>query len=402
MRMYVKVMAAVIACILLSGEALSAFATTPATENLSWFKKKKKKPEEKEEKSKSDYEKLVEDSKTTKGMFAVHQKKNDYYFEIPTSLLGRDLLVVNKLQRVPAELNDAGVNRGVNYENQMVCMELMEFLAAKMPDASRTKLKSLLSKRVVFVDNVITTQFNFPLKPGMKVQISKDKGRKEFNNRLLKIVYEDAYIIVVEKMQGLLSVNTERQKERTAYTILNEYVQRSGRQFRVFIVHRLDRDTSGLMMFAKDEKTQRTLRDNWHEIVTDRRYVAVVEGSMEKDYDTVVSWLTDKTLYVSSSEYDDGGSKSITHYKTIKRANGYSLLELDLETGRKNQIRVHMQDLGHPIIGDGRYGREDSPNPIGRLALHAFKLCFYHPVTGDLMEFETPYPAEFKKLFLKK
>lgn len=281
-------------------------------------------------------------------------------------------------------------------------MELMDFLAAKMPDASRTKLKALLSKRVVLVDNVITTQFNFPLQAGMKVQISKVKGKKEFSNRLLKIVYEDAYIIVIEKTQGLLSVNTERQKERTAYTILNEYVQRSGRQFRVFIVHRLDRDTSGLMMFAKNEKTQQILRDNWQEIVTDRRYVAVVEGNMEKDYDTVVSWLTDKTLYVSSSEYDDGGSKSITHYRTIKRANGYSLLELDLETGRKNQIRVHMQDLGHPIIGDGRYGGEESLNPIGRLALHAFKLCFYHPVTGDLMEFETPYPGEFKKLFLKK
>ena len=223
---------------------------------------------------------------------------------------------------------------------------------------------------------------------------------KDANIRYLILSGTETELLL--QMQGLLSVNTERQKERTAYTILNEYVQRSGRQFRVFIVHRLDRDTSGLMMFAKDEKTQRTLRDNWHEIVTDRRYVAVVEGSMEKDYDTVVSWLTDKTLYVSSSEYDDGGSKSITHYKTIKRANGYSLLELDLETGRKNQIRVHMQDLGHPIIGDGRYGREDSPNPIGRLALHAFKLCFYPPVTGDLMEFETPYPAEFKKLFLKK
>ena len=217
-------------------------------------------------------------------------------------------------RRTPAEKARA------QYTNYAVKepMELMEFLAAKMPDASRTKLKSLLSKRVVFVDNVITTQFNFPLEAGMKVKISKQKGKKEFNNRLLKIVYEDAYIIVVEKMQGLLSVNTERQKERTAYTILNEYVQRSGRQFRVFIVHRLDRDTSGLMMFAKDEKTQRTLRDNWHEIVTDRRYVAVVEGSMEKDYDTVVSWLTDKTLYVSSSEYDDGGSKSITHYKTFR------------------------------------------------------------------------------------
>ena len=151
-------------------------------------------------------------------------------------------------------------------------MELMEFLAAKMPDASRTKLKSLLSKRIIYVDSVITTQYNFPLKPGMKVQISREKGRKEFNHKLMKIVYEDAYIIVIEKMQGLLSVNTDRQKERTAYTILNEYVQRSGKQHRVHIVHRLDRDTSGLMMFAKDEKTQRTLRDNWHDIVTDRRY----------------------------------------------------------------------------------------------------------------------------------
>lgn len=281
-------------------------------------------------------------------------------------------------------------------------MELMEFLAAMMPDASRTKLKTLLSKRVVLVDNVITTQFNFPLKAGMKVQISKDKGKKEFSNRLLKIVYEDRYIIVVDKMQGLLSVSTDRQKERTAISILNEYVQRSGKQNRIFVVHRLDRDTSGLMMFAKDEKTQHTLREYWHEIVTDRRYVAVVQGSMEKEYDTVVSWLTDRTIYVSSSQVDDGGSKSITHYRTIKRANGYSLMELDLETGRKNQIRVHMQDLGHPIVGDGRYGREDTPNPIGRLALHAFKLCFHHPVTGDLMEFETPYPPDFKKLFLKR
>lgn len=290
------------------------------------------------------------------------------------------------------------------YTNYLVKepMELMEFLAAKMPDASRTKLKALLSKRVVLVDNVITTQFNFPLQEGMKVQISKNKGKKDFTNRLLKIVYEDSYIIVIDKMQGLLSVSTEHQKERTAFMILNEYVQRSGRQYQVYIVHRLDRDTSGLMMFAKTEKAQRVLRDNWHEIVTDRRYVAVVEGEVEKDRDTVVSWLTDKTLYVSSSEYDDGGSKSVTHYKTIKRANGYSLLELDLETGRKNQIRVHMQTLGNPIVGDGRYAGENYTNPIGRLALHAFKLCFHHPVTGDLMEFETPYPAEFKKLFLKR
>jgi 23S rRNA pseudouridine1911/1915/1917 synthase len=281
-------------------------------------------------------------------------------------------------------------------------MELMEFLAARMPDASRTKLKSLLTKRVVYVDNVITTQYNFPLQPGMSVMISKDKGRKEFSNRLLKIVYEDPYIIVIEKKEGLLSVSTERQKERTAMSILNEYVKRSGRQHRVYAVHRLDRDTSGLMMFAKDEKTQRTLRDNWHDIVTDRRYVAVATGEMEKDADTVVSWLTDKVIYVANSQYDDGGQKSITHYRTIKRANGYSLLELDLETGRKNQIRVHMQSLGHPLIGDGRYGGDIAPNPINRLGLHAFKLCFYHPVTNELMEFETPYPMEFRRLLFKQ
>lgn len=281
-------------------------------------------------------------------------------------------------------------------------MELMEFLAAKMPQASRTKLKSLLSKQVVFVDHVITTQYNFPLLPGMKVQINREKGKHEFHNKLLKIVYEDAYLIVVEKMPGLLSVSTERQKERTACTILNEYLKRStGRLARVYVVHRLDRDTSGLMMFAKDEKTQHSLRDDWHRIVYDRRYVAVVAGEMEKDEGIVRSWLTDHVLYVHSSPVDNGGKESVTHYRTIKRANGYSLVELHLETGRKNQIRVHMQDLGHPVVGDGRYGVEDL-NPIGRLALHAFKLCFYHPVTGEKMEFETPYPAEFKKLVLKK
>lgn len=280
-------------------------------------------------------------------------------------------------------------------------MELMEFLASQMPDASRTKLKSLLSKRVVFVDNVITTQYNFPLKPGMKVQISRDKGgKKEFTHKQLKIVYEDAYLIVVEKKEGLLSVNTERQKERTAATILTEYLKRSNRNARAYIVHRLDRDTSGLMMFAKDEQTQYTLRDHWHKIVFDRRYVAVVAGEVEQNAGMVRSWLTDRKLYVYSSPVDDGGKEAITHYRTIKRANGYSLMEMVLETGRKNQIRVHMQDIGHPIIGDGRYGIEDL-NPLNRLALHAFKLCFYHPVTHQEMRFETPYPAEFKRLLLK-
>ncbi len=277
---------------------------------------------------------------------------------------------------------------------------LMEFLAAKMPDASRTKLKTLLSKRVVFVDNAITTQYNFPLQPGMKVQISRKKNSREFRNKLLKIIYEDAYLLVIEKKQGLLSVNSEQQKERSAYTILNEYVRQASKQHRIYIIHRLDRDTSGIMMYAKDEKTQRTLRDNWNKLVTDRRYVALVTGEMEQDRGSVHSWLTDHKYYVSSSPTDDGGKEAITHYQTIKRANGYSLVELVIETGRKNQIRVHMQDLGHPVVGDGRYGLRES-NPLNRLALHAFKLSFLHPVTGEELRFETPYPPEFKRLLAK-
>lgn len=279
-------------------------------------------------------------------------------------------------------------------------MTLMEFLSARMPQASRTKLKSLLSKRIVHVEQKITTQHDYPLQAGMKVQISRAKTGHAFQNKLLKIVYEDAYLIVVEKEPGLLSVKTEREKERTAATILTEYLQRTNKRSQVYVVHRLDRDTSGLMMFAKDERTQHTLRDNWHDIVYDRRYVAVVTGSMEQDGGMVRSWLTDKKLYVASSPVDDGGQIAITNYKTIKRANGFSLVELRLETGRKNQIRVHMADLGHPVIGDGRYGFEDV-NPINRLGLHAFKLCFTHPVTGERMLFETPYPPLFKKLMLK-
>ncbi len=277
--------------------------------------------------------------------------------------------------------------------------ELMSFLMKKMAGISRTRVKALLANRVVLVNNVIRTQYNYPLEQGMCVQISREKHKHEFRHPMMKILYEDAYIIVVEKKEGLLSVATERQKEKTAQHILNEYVKREHRNNRIYVVHRLDRETSGIMMYAKDEKTQHTLRDNWHDIVQDRRYVAVVMGNMGKDEGTVCSWLTDRKLYVRSSPVDDGGKYSVTHYRVIKRANSLNLVELQLETGRKNQIRVHMQSLGHPVVGDERYGCEI--NPLGRVALHAFKLCFYHPVTKEWMEFETPYPAQFKSLMLK-
>ncbi|KAA6321557.1 Ribosomal large subunit pseudouridine synthase D, partial [termite gut metagenome] len=194
--------------------------------------------------------------------------------------------------------------------------ELMDFLMTKAKDGiSRTAAKSLLSKRQILVNNAITTQYNFMLKPGMKVQISKNREAKEFHNNLLKIIYEDAYLIVVEKREGLLSIGTDKQKERTAHTILNEYIKRTNRQRRIYIVHRLDKDTSGLMIFAKDEKTKTTLQDYWNEIVTDRLYVAVLSGETEKDNGTVTSWLKDNKVFITySSASDNGGDKAITHY----------------------------------------------------------------------------------------
>ncbi|KAA6337740.1 Ribosomal large subunit pseudouridine synthase D [termite gut metagenome] len=279
--------------------------------------------------------------------------------------------------------------------------ELMAFLMKAQEGISRTSAKSLLSKRQVLVNNVITSNYNFALRSGMKVQISKEKGRKEFHNSLLKIIYEDTYLLVINKREGVLSIGTEKQKERTAHSILNEYVQQTNQRRHIYIVHRLDKDTSGLMVFAKDEKTKITLQDNWDEIVKERKYVGILSGEVEKDNGTITSWLKDNKVFVTySSMSDNGGDRAVTHYKTIKRANGYSLVEFELDTGRKNQIRVHAQDLKHPVTGDIKYG--DGNNPLGRLALHAFKLSFYHPVTGDLMKFETPYPEDFKKLMLKK
>jgi 23S rRNA pseudouridine1911/1915/1917 synthase len=275
---------------------------------------------------------------------------------------------------------------------------LMEFLSVTFPDSSRSKLKGLLAHQKVSVGGKIITKYDFPLEVGMEVEIQK-KADRIFRNKRLEIVYEDDFVIVINKSEGLLSVATERgEGEQTARSILDDYMKRTGHRKGVYVVHRLDRDTSGLMMFAKSEEAQQRLRDNWKEIVYDRRYIALADGLMEEDSGTVHTWLTDRVTYVSSCPYDDGGQEAITHYRTIKRANRFSLVELRLETGRRNQIRVHLMNLGHPVLGDGRYGYEDMPNPVGRLALHAFKLCFYHPITGKPMAFETPYPLPFVKV----
>lgn len=275
---------------------------------------------------------------------------------------------------------------------------LLEFLLDSMENISRTKIKSTLQGRGVKVNGKVITQFDYPLSCGMKVAVSRSKQNAEmFKNRYIKIVYEDRYIVVVEKNVGILSMAAGH-SSLNVKTVLDSYFKTSRQKCTAHVVHRLDRDTSGLMIYAKDMQTEQILEHEWHDIVYDRRYVAVVSGEMEDDYGTMTSWLKDNKAYITySSPYDNGGKYAVTHFHTLDRTTDHSLVEFRLETGRKNQIRVHSADMGHPVCGDIKYGNGD--DPIGRLCLHAYVLCFYHPITRRRMEFETPIPVNFRKLF---
>ena len=287
-------------------------------------------------------------------------------------------------------------NRYKDYPVREEC-ELLTFLMTYIEGISRTRAKELLSRKMVYVNSQITTQYNFLLQPGMLVQISDHGHKRDLQSKWVKIVYEDAFLFVVEKANGILTNTMPGKRTETVKSILDEYVKRQNRTFSVHTVHRLDRETSGLLIFAKRRDVQQMLTDNWKDLVADRRYIAVCEGLMEKDTGTVTSWLTDDRMFIShSSAIDNGGKEAITHYRTLKRGKEYSLVEMKLDTGRKNQIRVHMQDLHHPIAGDYKYGAET--DPIGRICLHAYKLAFQHPITGEFLKFDTPIPPQFKNL----
>ena len=273
---------------------------------------------------------------------------------------------------------------------------LLDYLL-KNVKMSRNKIKDTLQGRGIKVGGKTVTQFDYPLKRGMKLAISKSKRNDTFKSKWVKIVYEDRYLIVIEKMPGILSM-AGAHTTLNVKTVLDEYFQKTRQKCRAHTVHRLDRDTSGLMVYAKDMETEQILEHNWHDIVFDRRYVAVVSGEMEEDRGTVANWLKDNKAYITySSPVDNGGKYAVTHYQTLARTTEHSLVEYKLETGRKNQIRVHTADLGHPVCGDVKYGNGD--NPLHRLCLLAYMLCFYHPVTREPMEFSTPIPTTFRKLF---
>lgn len=275
---------------------------------------------------------------------------------------------------------------------------LMEFVMERRPDVKRTDVKTWLKYGHLMIDGIVTTAFDAPVAPGQWVELNVARPFVVLKHPRLKLVYEDDDVIVVNKGYGLLSVSTEsHRKEESAFSILRDYVKRQHPANKLYVVHRLDRDTSGLMMFAKNEQAQETLRHNWNNMVLERTYVALLEGALRQDSGYVKSRLAENSQFVVySTENPEEGKLAVTHYKVLKRANGYTLAEFSLDTGRKNQIRVHCKDLGHPIVGDRKYGAKHSP--IGRLALHARTLRFAHPSTRRDMRFETPVPSRFMSL----
>lgn len=276
---------------------------------------------------------------------------------------------------------------------------LMEFMQGMAGDVKRNQLKTWLKYNQVMINGIVTRQFDAPVEPGQWVEINFTRPFVVFSHHRMSIVYEDDHIIVVNKGYGLLSMGTDSvRKDETAYTILKEYVKKKHPMNKIFIIHRLDRDTSGLMMFAKSMEAKEAMQHNWNNMVISRNYVAVVEGVVEQKSGVIRSWLNETSQYeVYSTQEEGNGQLAITRYNVLDAGHGYSLVEFSLDTGRKNQIRVHAaQELKHPIVGDRKYGAASSP--IHRLALHARTLRFAHPITREDMNFELPIPSRFAGL----
>lgn len=294
---------------------------------------------------------------------------------------------------------------------------LQDFLVKTLKDLKKTKIKQILKFGSVRVNGRVTTWYQHPLKPGDQIEILSKRSASAERSKTtlgLKIVHEDEDLLVVEKPAGLLTMGTEREKEATLYFMLNEYERSKTKDKtgRIYIVHRLDRDASGLIVFAKNDAAKRRLQGHW-ELAT-KKYFAITEGTPKERSGTIENFLREddfKRVYTVSKNHPEA-QHAVTHYRVLKENGGYALLEVTLETGRKNQIRVHLAGLGCPIMGDEKYGARPKPrgrgspaieaaqsDPFRRLALHACFLSFPHPVTGELKTFRSELPTPFKKIF---
>lgn len=285
--------------------------------------------------------------------------------------------------------------------------ELLEYLLAKLPQ-SRNTVKSLLSSNKVLVNGTVVRQFNYPLAKDDEVKIAKnpivlDNKKKKKDTEINKfnikpyIIYEDDYFIAINKPNGMLSVQSDKNIE-SAYKYVEEYLRKKDAKSRPFVLHRIDKETSGVLVFAKDIKVHSMLKGHWNQDVSKREYIAIINGNLDEDSGTIKNYLKENQnnmVYVANS-----GKLAITHYKTLKKNKDYSLLEVNIDSGRKNQIRVAMANLNHSIIGDDKYG--DGYSPINRLGLHASVLSFINPINNELLEIKAKVPKEFNDLFNKK
>ncbi len=272
---------------------------------------------------------------------------------------------------------------------------LFDFLLDKLGPTSKTKIRKLIQHGAVTLDGQKIGTPEHGLLPGQIVEIRRPALPPPF-----PILYEDLYLIAMEKPAGLLSISTDKENFNTFYRAVNQYVQhRSDRRERIFIVHRLDREVSGIMLFAKTPETKEALQKNWGE--TDKRYCALVEGHPPQKEGTIKSWLKESPIHkVYSCPKGPDAKYAVTHYRQVMNYPKHTLLEISLETGRKNQIRAHLSEMKCPVVGDKKYGA--TGNPFHRIALHAFSLTFTHPVSGKRIRLESPIPKMFTEFGKKK
>ncbi len=275
---------------------------------------------------------------------------------------------------------------------------ILSSLISNLPHKNRKILKAVLKDGQVSVDKEVVRQFDHPLMPGQRVEVKWDRDLKGKHLCKLDIIHIDQDIVVINKPSGLLTIATDKEKRKTAYSILSDFVKTEHPENKIFIIHRIDRETSGLLMFARSEKVKQQIQKTWNATISERTYIGVVEGKVTSPEGTITSWLTESKAFIvySSRKQGTAGKRAVTHYRKVMGNEALTMLQINLETGRKHQIRVHMQDLGHPIIGDKKYGSH--LNPIKRMGLHAQVLAFTHPATGKLCRFDTGIPREFLTL----
>jgi 23S rRNA pseudouridine1911/1915/1917 synthase len=276
-------------------------------------------------------------------------------------------------------------------------ISLTDHLRALYPTSSNNSLKKLLEHDRVRVNGVITRIGKTQLQAGDRVEI----GEKVFVKRLpedLEILYEDEHLLVINKNANLLTIATEKEKEETAYAYLYDYVKAQQPENKIFIVHRLDKKASGILVFARSEEVKRKLQTQFEKHDIERVYIAIVEGRVKNESGTVQNYLAENRAFkVYVTDDKRAGKLAITNYRVEKRTAGYTWLEITTQTGRKHQIRVHLAGLGHPVIGDKEYGSKK--NPLQRLGLHACRLGFVHPATEKKLVFEVDAPPAFRKMF---